>query len=621
MNGTKYALVCAVCAALWAAPALAQTAGRPDAPTQKANRLDIVRYEAEYSNVTVEPVRRDGRPGLAVVFHGTNDLHYYARAETAPTPGLQLKVEAQSAGIQFGPAVFPAWQTIRDPAGRKVEVYEGDFTVFLPLIESSPADASGEAPVAVRVTGVACTSKLCLPPFEKTLTTAVPLDEIGSWKAVSVEESKPLAQLEPASAASSASLSSAARYFPLAVLAGVSINVMPCVLPVLPLILMSLIGQAGRPKRQRIGSGLAFCAGVIFFFALLALVSAIINLTTGAVLDLNSLFRYPGAVIVLFLVIVFFAMVMLDVVTLTLPASIAGGQSAATRIAGSAGMGFFAAILSTPCSGALLGFVLAWAQTQPLPVGSTVIVLIGVGMALPYAVIVLVPSLLNRLPRPGHWMEIFKKSTGFLLLFIAVTLTLAALPKDWLLNVLTYGVIFSFCVWMWSKWTGVSTPAPRTWTIRLTALAIAVGAGFWLLPAPPATTIDWQPYDTGRIEQAISREQPVLLDFTADWCKNCKILDRWVFHDPAVVELIRQKNVLPIKADTTLNDYPATEDFKQLYGEAGNVPVSILLRPDGVQEKLRGIFDKEQLVRILKKLPEARVNGREEKLSQSVKGG
>jgi hypothetical protein len=71
--------------------------------------------------------------------------------------------------------------------------------------------------------------------------------------------------------------------------------------------------------------------------------------------------------------------------------------------------------------------------------------------------------------------------------------------------------------------------------------------------------------------------------------------------------------VLAVKADTTLIDYPATTDLKAVYGEAGNVPVSIVLLPDGSREKLRGIFDKGQLAQILKKLPEASTHDREEK--------
>jgi len=204
-------------------------------------------------------------------------------------------------------------------------------------------------------------------------------------------------------------------------------------------------------------------------------------------------------------------------------------------------------------------------------------------------------------------MEIFKKSTGFLLFFIAAKLTLAALPKDRLLSVLTYGIIFSFCVWMWSKWVGFSTPAGKKWAVRAVAAALAVGAGFWLLPAagqPAGAAIDWQKYDADVVAQAVAQERPVLLKFTADWCTNCKIVDKRVYQDPQVAGLVKEKNVLAIRADTTLIDYPATADLKEIYGEAGNVPVSILVPPEGPNRKWRGIFDKKELIDILKSLPE-----------------
>jgi hypothetical protein len=70
-----------------------------------------------------------------------------------------------------------------------------------------------------------------------------------------------------------------------------------------------------------------------------------------------------------------------------------------------------------------------------------------------------------------------------------------------------------------------------------------------------------------------------------------------------VVKLLKEKNVLIIKADTTTKNMPATKDLTSIYGEPGNVPISIILLPDGQQHKLRGIFDKQQLLDILMKLP------------------
>lgn len=605
-----------LCVALAGSMALAQ-GGDPAA-------TEIVRFEQQYSQAHLEPARLNGRPGIAVVFKGSEDLHYYARPETAPAPGMELKITAAADGLAFDETVLPPWGIFDDLTGEQIQVYVGDFTAFIPIREDSIAGKKDTA-VSVNIAGIACTSKLCLPPFDQTLKATLNLADAGSWPPITIAgaEAAPAAPskqvTEPvASPSSETPATDSARqsvlpygtavYYLLAIAAGLSINIMPCVLPVLPLILLRLVDRSRGPGGRRLAPGLAFCAGVVLFFVVFALLSAIVSLTTGAVLDLNSLFRYPTAVIVLFLAIVLFGLVMLDVVTLTLPSAVAGHQSNGSGIAGSVGMGFFAGVLSTPCSGALLGFVLVWAQTQPLLVSSVAIVLMGVGMALPYAAIVLIPSLLDRVPKPGHWMEIFKKSAGFLLFLIAAKLTLAALPKERLLSVLMYGIIFSFCVWMWGKWVDLATPARRRWAVRLIAVMLAIGAGLWLLPAQSgstATTPDWKPYDAEAVQRAIAQHQPILLKFTADWCTNCKVLEKRVFHDPEVVSMLRKKGVLSIKADTTLIGYPATKDLKDVYGEAGNVPVTIIIWPDGSQEKKRGIFDKSELIQILSELPEA----------------
>jgi len=628
MRKNSILFVCAIGMTLLGWAALARADGSSDAPAPAAGAVELVRYEDESSRADVQPARVNDRAGLAVVFEGTDDLHYYARSETAPAPHLHLQIEARADGIDFDKAVFPTWKMFNDQALGKVEVYVGDFVVFIPIAnEPNELSTLETVDVEVKISGLACTSAICLTPFQKTLTATIAPVGQSTWQEIAFEpaaaepnEATPAAEpnkAAPAAPASQDEGGSAGQavlpygtgvYYLLAIVAGLSINIMPCVLPVIPLILMRLIEQSKQSNGKRIVSGLAFCVGVIAFFAAFAVVSAVINLTTGSVLDLNSLFRYPTAVIVLFLAIVFFGLAMLDVVTLSLPAAVTGRQGSGSGIAGSVGMGFFAGILSTPCSGALLGFVLVWAQTQPLLVSSTAIVLMGVGMALPYAIIVLVPSLLQRIPRPGTWMEIFKKSTGFLLFFIAAKLTLAALPKERLLSVLTYGILFSFCVWMWSKWVGFSTPAGKKWAVRFAALAIAVGAGFWLLPAagqPADAAIDWQEYDPDIVAEATAQGRPVLLKFTADWCTNCKVVDKRVYRDPLVAALVRDRNVAPIKADTTLINYPATVDLKEIYGEAGNVPVTIVVPPNGTPRKLRGIFNKEELIDILESLPES----------------
>lgn len=585
-----------------------------------AAKTVLIQYEDQSSGARIEPARMNDRPGIAVVFEGTDDLHYYASPATAPSPGLELTVTAQGPGLSFGPCVYPVWSFFNDPAQGRTEVYIGNFTVFVPLTETASRQDTVEVTAVVK--GMTCTSKLCLPPFAKQLTAKIDFSQVKNWPTVDfkpapprqqpsgLQDQQPVAPPPSDNARSVSPLSDVlagwkeqttgtaagiggnpAWYLLLALLAGLSINIMPCVLPIIPLIIMRLVAQAKESPAKRATLGFSFCGGIVLFFAVFAALSAIVKLSTGTALNLNSLYRSPAAAITLFILLVFFALVLMDVLTLALPSSLASRQGSGAGVAGSVSMGFFAGVLSTPCSGAILGAVLVWAQTQPLAVSSTALVLMGIGMALPYAALVAVPKLLNIVPRPGTWMEIFKKTGGFLLLLIAFKFTLATLAKEHLLNVLIYGVIFAFCVWMWGSWVGLTTPAGKKWTTRLLAAAIAVAAGLWLLPSITPPKIDWQPYDAAAVQKAIEANRPVLLKFTADWCTNCKIVDKNVYQQPDIAKLVKDKGFVAVKADTTQAAFPAAVDMNCVFGEPGNVPVTILLNPkQKTLTKLRGIF-------------------------------
>jgi len=557
---------------------------------------DIAKHEDQHSAARIEPVRLNGNPAVAVVFEGTDDLHFYASANTAPAPGTELTITAKAEGVVFGKALFPKPGQFHDPGLEKnVDVYVGKFEVYIP-IKSSPQK---ETTVNVTISGIACTSQVCLKPFEKMLTAQIDFAKADTWRAVqrTVETTPAKTTEKIADGASFCTIGALV----LAVLAGLSFNIMPCVLPVIPLILSRLISQAREQSGRRIALGMAFCLGMILFFAAFAVAAIAIKTATGTVINWGDHLRYPSVVLAMGLFLVAFGLFMFDVFGIAVPSSLAGGGSTGSGMTGSVAMGFFAALLSTPCSGAILAAVVIWAQTQSPAMSLLAFVVMGVGMALPYAIIVLIPSLLNKLPKPGDWMEHIRKAMGFILLLIAVKL-LSALPKERLVDALFYAVILSFCLWMWGSWVNFATPTGKKWTVRIIAVLIAVLSGFWLLPAQK-TLLDWKPYDAAMVQKAIESKQPVVIKFTADWCTNCVVVEKRVYHDPQVVKLLKEKNVLIIKADTTTKDMPATKDLTELYGESGTVPVNIILLPDGEQIKLRGIFDKQELINILQKLP------------------
>jgi thiol:disulfide interchange protein len=558
--------------------------------------VEVVRYENEFSFVRVEPARMADKPGVAVVFEGTKDIHYYAKKETA-AGGYNLKISAEAQkGVTFGDAVFGKWGTFFDTAqGKNVEVYAGNFTIFIPIevnILSYPFD------VEVTVEGIACTSKICLAPFEHKLRTGIDFAQAGSWREVKLAAT----DIQEGGVKPGVSYSATIAFL-LALVAGLLLNVMPCVWPVIPIIVMRIWNQAGENRARSMGLGLAFCAGILLFFAAIAVFNIVLVLGFGTVFQWGDLLRNQVFLAAMALLMVVLGLFMFGVFSIGVPASVTSKAGSGSGYAGSVGMGFLAALLATPCSFAILAAAVAWAQTQALPIATFTIMLLGVGMAAPYLVLTSVPGLLNRLPKPGGWMERIKQGMGFLLLLVAVKL-LSALPSEWRTNVLYYVVILAFCVWMWGGWVSYSTARGRKWLVRIIALAIAVVAGWVILPVHVEKPIDWQEYDAAEIAKATREYRPVLIKFTADWCSSCSIVERFVYMRKDISELIKQKGVLAFKADTTLARNVATVDLAKVYNEPG-VPVTILYLPNGRQKKLRGLIGKDDLKAVLSNLPDA----------------
>lgn len=561
-----------------------------------ADAVELARYEKDFSSAHVEPARMDGRKGVAVVFEGTKGLHYYADAETAPAEGLELKIQAKAKSVDFGEAVFPKSDIFQDPLGNKVDVYAGQFIVFVPIKTDIASTKVGSGDVEIVVAGITCTDMICLAPFEKTLHAKIDLSQSDSWKQISFEKA-----VTKAATIADGPNYSALFALGLALLAGLSLNIMPCIWPILPIIVMRLVEQAKAGKGKTFSMGLGFCLGILLFFACLAGANIILQVFYGTVLQWGDQFRNPAFVAGMALLLVVLALFMFGVFTITVPSAISGKSTSGKGRAGVVGMGFLAAILSTPCSFAILAAAFAWAQAQPLPLATLAIMVIGVGMTLPYAILTSMPGLVNRLPRPGGWMELFKQTIGFILLIIAVKL-ISALPELRRTNVLYFAVMLSFTVWMWGGWVSFGSKLSRKLFVRGLAVVLAVSFGWLFLKAPPVSMIKWQGYDAVVIDKALAEDRPVLIKFTADWCISCQVVEKTVYARKDIAELIDSKGVLAIKADTTVKDYPATIALKNIYNEPG-VPVSILFMPGQKKPvRWRGMTFADELEKLLEEL-------------------
>jgi thiol:disulfide interchange protein len=556
--------------------------------------VELARYEQEYSNVRIKAANQGERMGMAVIFEGTNGLHYYAD----DTVGKKLQIKGNAKNIAFGVrSTIPQPATITDPSGSKVLVYAGNFTFFVPLLGGGD-DKPSVSDVNVIISGQACTSDICLMPFEKIIRATI------DWTAKDSVMQIPSIASE---VQQSATIENEQKtYFVLSFLAGMALNIMPCVWPVLPLIIMRIISQAKHSKGRSILMGLTFCLGILSFFAILAGVNIVLKLSYHTVLQWGDQFRSPTFIAAMSLLLVLLATSMFGAFTITVPAAVSGRQNSGGGFFSTLGMGLLAAVLSTPCSFGILAASFAWAQTQPLKTATIVIMLIGAGMAAPYAVLTAIPGLMRRLPSPGRWMELFKQAVGFVLLMIAVKL-INALPQKNIGGILYFAVVLAFSAWMWGKWVDFNTKPAKKWLVRFMAACLALVAGWTFLHASSTKNIDWNDYNANvsKLQSQIENPSvPVLIKFTADWCLSCQAVEKTVYSGKDIAALIRRKGVLVIKADTTEQDFPATKLLRQTYNEPG-VPVSMLLVPGKSEPSLwRGILFGSQLKNKLEELPD-----------------
>ncbi|MDD5328140.1 MAG: cytochrome c biogenesis protein CcdA [Phycisphaerae bacterium] len=542
-------------------------------------KSDVVTISVERQH---EVVGLNSKSALAIHFELKKDWHFYAFAGTAPG-GVNLKLAPSSKEdyISFSEPIFPQPHFYFDKTlNEKLDVFSGEFTVFLPFSVSGPG-LTGDKPVNVNVKigveGAVCSDVQCrIPDFgELNIEVKIADSPMGRAKFFLPDAAKTV-PLETEGVSYSVWFA-----LGLAFLAGLTLNIMPCVWPVLPLVVLRIVEQAKTGKGTKLAMGLAFSLGILLFFACLAGANIVLHLAYGRALQWGDQLRDPTFVTVLAMVLIVLALFMFDVFSFALPVSVSGKTSGG--YAGTTGMGFLAAVLSTPCSFGILAAAFAWAQAQPLVPATIAIMAIGIGMAVPYVILTAIPGLLDNLPKPGKWMDIFKKAVGFILLGIAVWM-ITIVPEGRRTGLLFYSVILSFCVWMWGGWVSFDSKTSNRIIVRLVAILLAVSSGFWLLSAPKVL-VDWQKYDAELIEKSLAENKPVLIKFTADWCLSCKAVEKLVYQRKDVAELIQQKGVVAIKADTTAKDYPATKALKDMYNEPG-VPVSMLFMP-GEKEPIK----------------------------------
>ena len=338
----------------------------------------------------------------------------------------------------------------------------------------------------------------------------------------------------------------------IAFLGGLILNVMPCVLPVISLKLAQVIGMGGQDARAIRFSFVATAAGIITSFMLLGLTLFLLR-QAGVAIGWGIQFQNIYFLGFAAGAIALFALMMLDVITIPIPQTFASLSRGKSGYVGDFFTGFMATLLATPCSAPFVGTALTFALTAPAETLLMMFFAMGVGLAGPWILVALIPSLASRLPRPGSWLTQLKR-------------------------VLALG-LFLTSAWLVSIMINISSRD-----------AVAIEG-------------NWQAWSPSKAQEYVAEGHVVFVDVTAAWCLTCKANKALVLDSDDITKIFDDKPVKRLRADWTkpneeVSQFLAEHDrfgipFNIVYGP--NAPQGIILSElltiTAVQDAISQAFD------------------------------
>ncbi|MCG5241123.1 protein-disulfide reductase DsbD family protein [Azospirillum doebereinerae] len=368
-----------------------------------------------------------------------------------------------------------------------------------------------------------------------------------------------------------------------ALLGGLILNLMPCVLPVLSLKLLSVVKQGGRAPRAVRAGFLASAAGILTSFLLLASALVAVKAAGGAV-GWGIQFQQPLFLVFMVVLVTLFSANLWGLFEVPLPRALADRLDG-DGLAGPFATGAFATLLATPCSAPFLGTAVGFALAKgPLEVFA-IFAALGVGLASPYLLVAAWPRVAGWLPRPGRWMATLRVVMGFAL----------ALTALWLLSVLTVQIGGAAAVGVGLLMLGlvaalgIGRRLPAAGRRAGPALAGLLAVAAFVLPAavgPSAAPVTesaarWVPFSEAAIREQVAAGRSVFVDVTADWCITCQANKKLVLNRGAVAARFDDPALIAMRADWTRPD-EAIARFLADHGRYG-IPFNIVYGPGAPQ--------------------------------------
>ncbi|MDE2688949.1 MAG: thioredoxin family protein [Acidobacteriota bacterium] len=486
-------------------------------------------------------------------------------------------------------------------------VYEHEAVIHAGFDLPTNATA-GVVDVSAELLYQACDDIQCLPPITAEATVSLEIGTTGEPTGHPAFAAPPTPPPDNAGG-----LSLFAALIP-ALLGGLILNGMPCVLPIVSLKLFGFAQASGKPRREIVGGALMTTLGILVSFWALA-GATLLARSAGQAVGWGIQFQNPVFVTFLALVLTLFSLNVWGLFEIQLPHALAnrlGGHThsadeghshshshshsapaANHQAGGGAGYsghffsGVFATLMATPCSAPFLGTAVGFALSQPAATIVFVFTAVGIGLATPYLLLAAMPRATRLLPRPGEWMATLRGVMGFLIAGTTIWLlyVLAAQMDSARLAFLEIGLLtLALFIWLQSRSqkTGLRVFG-RAGAVAAALLVLLLANGATAQSRGPGATaggvqvLDWVPFDPVQAETLAAEGRLVFVDVTADWCATCKVNERLVLETDETAELFDRYEVVAMKADwTNRNDDIAR--YLASFGRYG-IPFYALYRP------------------------------------------
>mgnify|MGYP006270431231 FL=1 len=622
------------------------TGGLPDltAPAEDPDRPEVI-VEGASSAPRVAP---GGELVVAIVLDHAPSWHTWPSADQDVLPASVAEFAIRTAVVptaetrpgwieRTGAIQWPEPKEVANPLGDPptVKSYAGRAVAYLPVLVAPDAEPGPRA-LALEVSFQACDDTVCLAPTTETVTVAVevvPLETLGEIPAMSdgdfagfdprtfarlrAEPDAPGLWGGPAEPGAGAGVAGGSgggvggsgggagpSFFGfqmpelggaggavilalLAALGGFILNLTPCVLPVIPLKIMTISQHAQSPGKS-LALGLWMALGVVAFWVGIGLPAAFLT----AFVDPSRLFGIWWVTAGIGLLIAVLAVGLMGAFEIRLPRALYAVEPRADSAWGSFLFGVMTAVLGLPCFGFVAGALLAGAATMPTWEVLTIFTSIGVGMAAPYLVLSANPRLLSKMPKAGPASDLVKQVMGLLLLaagaYFAGAGALAAVqtfelgPLPWWGKVVHWWFVALFAVlaggWLLVRTVAITKSLLRRSIFAVVGVILGGAAVAYASSATIAARDDfWIPYSPELLADARADGDVVVLDFTAEWCLNCKALKaRYLNVDPVKSELLAG-DVTPMIVDLTADAAPGWDKLDQL-GFTG-IPLLVIYGP------------------------------------------